>query len=53
MVGANHYISNISGGGGDVNFMFPDACTCYLANGITDGKECMAAVRRSSMALDL
>ena len=46
IVGAGHYIS-VTGGGGDINFLSPDNCSCCQVDGIiANGKEdMMRAVR--------
>jgi hypothetical protein len=45
--GAGHYIS-VTGGGGDINFLSPDNCSCCQVDGvIADGRDAMvAAVRK-------
>ena len=47
IVGAGHYIS-VTAGGGDINFLAPDSCSCCATDGlIADGKdEMIKAVRK-------
>jgi imidazolonepropionase-like amidohydrolase len=47
IVGAGHYIS-VTGGGGDINHLSPDNCSCCQVDGvIADGRdEMVAAVRK-------